>query len=47
MGLLFEVPPPLQGNEDEEGYVRLTRQEIDELRGYLERLTQFIADNYD
>ena len=46
-GLLFE-PPPIVGKEtDEEGNVKLTQEELSLLIDWLERLTQFISDNYD
>ena len=46
-GLLFE-PPPIVGQEiDDDGYVRMTQEEWDLLMTWLERLTQFISDKYD
>ena len=50
MGAAFEnktfEPPPRIGIVDEDGYVRLTREELDSLIGYLERVTQLITTNY-
>jgi len=42
----FETPPPLVGITDEEGYVKLTRQEFDQLVGWLERFAKNVSDNY-
>ena len=42
----FEVPPPLKGIEDEDGGIRLTRRELDDLLAYLERLNQYVIDNF-
>lgn len=46
-GLLFEVPPKIGTEVDEDGYVKLTEEEWDLLMTWLERFTQFVSDNYD
>jgi len=46
-GLLFEPPPVLGREADDDGYVKLTQEELSLLIDWLERLTQFISDNYD
>lgn len=47
MGAKFEPPPRIGDNTDEDGNVLLTPDEIKRLQSWLERFTQFIADNYD
>lgn len=43
----FEPPPPFGQNVDEKGNVILSREEVQNLRQWLERFTQHLSDEYD